>query len=140
VGLVDVLPTLIELAGLPNDRQLDGRSIAAAMRSGPLAEQDYLAEVQDRVPLSSGFDVTAVAAYSGDLKLVLGDDGARLYELDADPNGETPLRQSAWPEAAGPLAVAAARHRDIASEMKPGDREALSRDVEEELRALGYLR
>ena len=108
-----------------------------ALRGEALSERLYFAEMQNTVRKGWGFDETAVAGYSRDLKLVIGREDERLYALESDPNANTPVERNAWPDAARPLEVATAQHRNR-SGSKPA--EQLSPDVERELRALGYIR
>lgn len=76
VGLIDLLPTLLELAGIPDrpaiDARLVGRSLAPALVGGELDERIYFAEMQNQIREGWAFDETAVAGYMGDLKLVVG--------------------------------------------------------------------
>jgi arylsulfatase len=138
VGLVDLAPTVLELAGAALDEaqiaQLDGRSIAAAVRGETLAERPYHAEVQNQVQGSWEFDPTLVAAYASDLKLVIGHDGMWLYDLESDQRALTPLDRP-WPESSLELTRAARRHRDGLAPTAPTEIEP---DVEKELRELGY--
>ncbi len=140
VGLVDLAPTVLELAGAPLTQaeiaKLDGRSIAAALRGERLAELTYHAEVQNQIRGSWEFDPTVVAAYAGRLKLVIGRGGTSLFDLEADDQEQTPLGRP-WPEPFVELDRAAQRHRAALSATPPTEIEP---DVADELRALGYVR
>ena len=82
VGLVDVLPTLLDLAGLPPTREGDrGRSLVPLMRRPGAATRPIYAEVLGMRSLRSG-----------DRKLIRYADGSiEYYDLAADPGERTPL-------------------------------------------------
>jgi len=93
--VLDVVPTLLELAGLPPDPALPGRSLLPALR-------------EPAVPLRAaeeglGYELSGNSAYfQGRWKLVRnlppgGDGQWHLYDLQADP-GETRDLQSTQPE------------------------------------------
>lgn len=81
-GLVDVLPTLLDLLSLPPIPDAQGRSLADALRGGPLPETAVFAQA-----VKSGPEQQAV--YRGGYKLeqVLGREAVedRLYTIAEDP-------------------------------------------------------
>lgn len=97
VRLVDVAPTLLELAGLswpPAAPAMDGASLLPALRGEPLEDRPAFAETDSRGSLRSGLPGPLRAWREPELKLVLtdpfSDAGGRywLFDLVADP-GET---------------------------------------------------
>jgi arylsulfatase A-like enzyme len=77
VGLIDLYPTLVELAGLPEQPGLDGASFAAALRDPALP--------WDRVALST-YGPGNHAVRSRRFRYVRYQDGGEeLYDHDADP-------------------------------------------------------
>lgn len=82
-GLIDLAPTLLELAGFEVPRDLEGRSLAALLRGQRPSGEGYAfaAMIRDRsVPEER------VAVVRGRWKLIRGPHGVELYDLDADPN------------------------------------------------------
>ena len=131
VSLVDVGPTLVELAGLPAWGEVSGRSFA-----GVLAGR----EDDGRAALIETERARAVRTATG--KLILPRGGApEFYDLATDPGERHNLAEAAC---AGPCREHLARLRRIDAELRPpalaegaGARPA-PEDVED-LRALGYL-
>ena len=135
VETVDLMPTLLELAGVPLPPGLEGRSLAETVRRGAapgprpgLAHSPFWGEQR--------------ALVEGDLHLVLTLDRARieLYDHRADPLEQVDLA-GARPREAERLVramrarVAALPGRSVASNVS-----GLPPEVEATLRALGYLR
>ncbi len=83
VAMIDVLPTLLELAGLPPAEVSQGRSLAAALRGGTLPRAPVLFD-EVRVDEASG-------ALVGNLELIDGRWGASL-EVGPVPDGADPAR------------------------------------------------
>lgn len=84
VSLLDLAPTLVELGGgsVYDDGELDGRSLARALRGDPLPPRDVAIEY-----LAEGVRSPQVTLVRGDLKLIrtLGEPDL-LYDLAADPD------------------------------------------------------
>jgi arylsulfatase A-like enzyme len=76
VGLVDVAPTLLELLGVPPSLRMQGRSLAATLGGGTLADAPVYSEIGRKKAIVSGND-----------KLIcdLETDSCALYDLAADP-------------------------------------------------------
>ncbi|GAB4173757.1 MAG: sulfatase [Wenzhouxiangellaceae bacterium] len=140
VGLIDVAPTLLALAGLPHD-SLPGSNLLDLAPDGERLEP-YLSEVEQRSSQTefrpAWFDDEALAVYFGDYKLVDQEGQQRLYRIDpvwgqkiapADP-GELNETVRLW------LLDLMDDYRNgrLQSERAPLDDEAL-----ESLRSLGYI-
>ncbi|HEX2679938.1 MAG TPA: choline-sulfatase, partial [Candidatus Dormibacteraeota bacterium] len=86
VSLLDLGPTLVDLAGGPTDKSLDGSSMVPLLRGGGddrTIVSEYLAE---------GAIAPAVMVRKGALKrIVSGPDPDQLYDLDEDPHELTNL-------------------------------------------------
>ena len=134
VGLVDVMPTLLERLEIAAPHEMQGRSLGAALAGEPIRQALYFGEARVPAPSSNrggAASAESVAAWRGDEKVVLHRKGPRRFDLAADP-GE------ARPElvASGPLVTAAEAHR---SGVAPEADAPLDEETREELRALGYL-
>jgi arylsulfatase len=138
VGLADLGPTLLELAGVEPPPGATARSLLAPRdpREAPFAFGEQL----------DNHAVRTLSWYAreGRFKLILDGSGAKLYDLDADP-GETTDVRAAHPAQALTLE---ARLRTHSPSLRPGAKpatpaaEALREKEREELdaalRALGY--
>jgi choline-sulfatase len=82
VSLLDLAPTLVELAGGAADADLDGRSLAGALQGVPLPPRDVAVEY-----LAEGVRSPQVLLVRGSLKLIRthGEPDV-LYDLDDDPD------------------------------------------------------
>ena len=136
VGIVDLMPTLLELLGCEVPQDLDGRSLADAVRGRPLAEQIYFAEVEEETRPDLDRDTAAVALHHGSLKGVLRQGRFLTYDLERDPDELHPLAPHQLPDGTAELERLATgyhpHHEGAPTQPAP--------EVAEELRALGYLR
>lgn len=155
VSLIDVLPTLLELAGVPAPPALDGRSLVPALRGGGLPpERTLFAEARARlrwVPPAPGrsehWNPPLVAVRSPHTKFVvhrpetgearppvrydLDDDALEEHPRPLDPEElRTTLKRVDDYLAGSPRA---------AERRPPDDPSSLDPDLRERLRALGYL-
>lgn len=147
VGLVDVLPTVLDLAGLPPPEEAHGLSLAPLLRRGPGAEA-LARRLEDRALLAHRMKRDAEteehtwAVLQGRWKLVQGREGTALFDLKTDP-GEQRDRSAERPEVRARLEARldALRRRGLPG----GDREGhtatveMDRETLENLRALGYV-
>ena len=133
VGLVDVLPTVLELLGLPPAEDLDGRSLVPLLRGGDgagfpehrLAELSWLADLECLVGPEEHLIVDRAS-------------GAELYyDLARDPRATRPLpddpRRAVLREELERLRAELAGRRRAAER-----RAALSEEERADLRGLGY--
>lgn len=140
---IDLAPTLLELAGLPADDGLPGRSLLAEISGGGgAADRD----ARTAFATLDRRGVRGAAAVRAQWKLLFREQSGKallrppfeLYALSSDPGErrslvvERPLRRR-WLE--GQLATVEARHRATG----PRTGAEIDRELEERLRALGYL-
>jgi len=144
VGLIDLHPTLLELAGLPIPDATEGRSLAPALRGEPLGTRPYFAEIRSKPgpqPREQSFFAVGpppyeVAAFRDRFKFLVGSDGSALFDLEADPGETRPLDRTQAAEAYDGLARLARRY---AVEEPPTETsQPIPESVAEGLRALGY--
>lgn len=139
VGLIDIAPTILALAGLPAD-DLPGRDLLAPEPSA--RPELYLAETEQRSSQTEfrpeNFDDEALAAYFDDYKLVDQDGRQRLYRVD-----ET------WGQHVEPITLDALheslriwlmdRMQDYRDGRSDSERARLDDEAIEQLRSLGYI-
>lgn len=91
-GLIDLAPTLLELAGFEVPTELEGRSLAELLRGQRPSGEGYAfaAMIRDRSVAEE-----RVALIRGRWKLVRGPNGFELYDLEADPGEQRNLAGSA---------------------------------------------
>ncbi len=135
-GLVDLTPTILEWLGFEPPGNVDGRSLAGALRGEPLTSATYFAEV--RVPSDPGAGTDPLAnrlngavAWRDNRKVVVTEDEARLFDLETDPREVSPLAPGRTEE----LVAAARAHAE--GPLPRAD--ALDDKTARELRALGYI-
>ncbi|MDT8410258.1 MAG: sulfatase [Wenzhouxiangellaceae bacterium] len=139
VGLIDLAPTLLSLAGLPSE-DLPGRNLMQIDESDePVI---YLSEVEQRSTDTAfrpeNFDDQALAVYFGDYKLVDQDGELRLFRIgsewghDIEPVGLDGLHESmqVW------LTDYMDAYRDGSMTSQQAD---LNDEAIEHLRSLGYI-
>jgi arylsulfatase A-like enzyme len=81
VGLVDVAPTLLALAGVPIPAEAEGRSLVPALAGEAMEARPVYSESLYRVPQA----LKAVRAEGYKLILDAGNGSVELYDLEADP-------------------------------------------------------
>jgi len=87
VGLLDLAPTLAEVAGASLPPEVEGQSLLPALQGQALAERPVYSESLYRVPHE------LKALRQGDLKLIyhVDDDRFALYDLSVDPEEQVDL-------------------------------------------------
>ena len=135
VSQVDLLPTVLELLGLPAAPGLDGVSLAPALAggAGPAAERPIYGE--SLVPYYTYGWARLHTLRRGRWKLVQGA-GLELYDLENDP-GELDDLAGSEPQRAARLERELAEL--LAGEAAPVEAAAGDRELEARLRGLGYL-
>lgn len=139
VGLVDLVPTLLDRLGLPGQEGLDGRSLAGAMAGERLPDALYFSEARELADnrRSSADDAAAIAVFSGRLKAIWRPSGMMVFDLERDP-GELGGAHSPVPAAErAALEAAVATYRERARYAGPPT--DLTEEAVRELRALGYV-
>ncbi len=144
VSLVDVAPTILEIAGLPPAFPSQGRSLLDAMRGDPLQGHPV------RFAEGQVDDIRLVMARTPDRKWIWREDRPELevYELDTDPGETRPRFEGPEETSTGRALIEsylalrpAPRGRvgeDVNGESNQ-DETSLSPDVREKLEALGYV-
>jgi arylsulfatase A-like enzyme len=132
VGLIDVMPTLLELTSLPPAPQVQGRSLVSLMQGEKAGERWIFTESAE-----------AVAVRSGTHKLIRFHDGRQeFYELESDPGEQLP-NTGPCVDRCAQLAEQLVGHQQAMSELRKlsqeGETAILDEKELEELRSLGYL-
>ncbi|UCE84559.1 MAG: sulfatase, partial [Deltaproteobacteria bacterium] len=138
VSSVDVLPTVLDVLGLPIPDRVEGRSLAPG---APPRDRIVLAESYPGALLHRAhprFRRVARAVFAGDLKLIATTAGGReLYDLSRDPAERNDLYDAAAPPHALERALEAwLAGRAAAPRGSAGRPDA---EMRARLRALGYL-
>jgi len=136
VSVVDVLPTLLDLLGLPAPVEIPGVSLVGALRGAPPPRgRALLAETLHPFDLYAWSPLAAVRA---DAWKLVRSPAPELYDLAADPGEARNLLSDRADEAARLAAVLDETRRRW--ERAPGEAApALSEEEEAKLRSLGYL-
>ncbi|MBW2279985.1 MAG: sulfatase [Deltaproteobacteria bacterium] len=157
VGLIDMLPTVLELAGLPPSRQAHGRSLAPLLRGEPTDPETWMSRTiyseawQTHAATLKWFQVLqpTFAVRLGHRKLIRyrEPDGFRYvyYDLAQDPREERDLYPQ-MPGLAVDLRQLIDRYEAISEELRAAlqsggaaDEDEIDPEREEKLRALGYI-
>jgi nicotinamide-nucleotide amidase len=146
---IDVLPTLLDLVGLPPLPEVDGESVAEAVRAGrPLNRAvDRATLYADRAkPRSAPFRALRTPSFllQEDGEGAGGERGVlTLWDVQSDPLARSPLQDAAAAETAGRLAglLDAWVSQQQALVGRLGDRPLAPQDAAdlERLQALGYV-
>jgi len=164
VAHVDLLPTVLELLGIPPPAWAEGRSLAGVLAGrepeSALAGRTLFSETRSKLALAAErrvipFEAPAFMVREGSRKLLRYPDGAggfryELYDVSADPKEQHDLYPSEAETAAGLRAVLDAyestgrAHREridstVGGGGAPQESAPLDPGQEEKLRALGYL-
>jgi len=128
-GLIDIVPTALDLLGLDVPEGLDGRSLRETWASGAAPERTLL--LRTNFPTGGG---VRLGARTSTEKLILypEDDRVEFYRLTSDPNEHTPMPPDENAEGLK-------RRLEETLEAGKGDGVRLSAEEVEQLRALGYL-
>lgn len=134
-GLIDVAPTLCELAGIEAPRAFAGHSLVPALRGEAVPSRPQLAH-------GNFWGEPLTSWTSGRWKLIVIPDGAgerlELYDLDADPLERTDL-SATDPERASALRAELTAVTTHLAARAAGEDVELDEAMRARLRALGYL-
>lgn len=136
VGLVDVLPTVLDALGLEVPEDVEGRSLLPGLRAGSVPEAPLLSELR----LFEGFHADGIVDDSWKLIVDRSNERRLLFDLREDP-GEAHDLASEHPDRVERLErrLEAMRARARASAPAPPAEFEPSEALRERLRALGYV-
>lgn len=134
---IDVMPTVLELLGLPGHAGARGRSLVPLFASNPDQEECSAVPILAESP-AYGPDARSVT-WKGRKLIELSGGGELLFDLREDPGERVNLADRQPHLAEGLRAI---RERELAGSERPVRSESIPLDEEtkRELRALGYLR
>jgi arylsulfatase A-like enzyme len=136
VSLVDLPPTILELAGLPPLGDIDGESQVARIRGGP---EDLDRVVYAYAPAIPGFHEDQIVARTSTTKWILTQSTPPhlvAYDLVADPGEQHPLEDPALIARGRALL---ARYQGLSAKATAPVPVPISEKTREQMRALGYL-
>lgn len=130
VGLIDVLPTLLDLAGLESGGGgMQGRSLVPLLRGGSLQPRSVYADTERIRSLTDG-----------DRKLILFPDGrSEFFDLRSDPEEQHPLPCEGECRTLADELGAIVSLAEASLDASGDEAVELDEDDLERLRALGYL-
>ena len=134
-SLVDVVPTVLDLAGLPAPAVCDGESQVARIRGGP---EDMERTVFAEVDVGPRNPYRRVACHTGDTKWIRSDStppSLVAFDLRTDAREQRPLEAPALVERGR---VAIAWYETLGQEGRSATPEPVDPAMQERLRALGY--
>jgi len=150
VGIVDVLPTVAGLAGVPAPKGLSGRDLSGVARGDENAPTDYLTELVVFPPGDGAAPLFHLGLWTGDEHALVHSGGGaatriETFDLASNPSevgagAAVPAGSEAAREIAGRLDVLRARTRASREKAPPrgGTAEPLSAEDLAELAAMGY--
>jgi len=156
VRLVDLVPTILEEAGVSyEENDFDGRSLRPILEGREKADRHFVAELAPNVTQTHNREAAAVN--DGRLKMIVNrpptlEDIAyyssllpsvpsmELYDLAADPGEKS--NNLGRPDRAASARALAERAEALLKGMKnrPGEKMKMPKDLEDRLRALGYIK
>jgi arylsulfatase A-like enzyme len=133
VSLIDIAPTLLDIAGIEAPASFSGRSLKPALEGEPLSDVPVIAEL-----FEGGNEPPRhrLAVIRGSVKIIEDMDGSlHRFDLRRDPRQRNPLAADSdhLSRLSGDWAPVIARARETPTEAPP-----LSPETREQLRALGY--
>ncbi len=146
VELIDVAPTLAELAGASFGEGVDGRSLAATLTgAAPFAERPGFSELQsawgecERLKLGSDCRLDQVAVRHNGMRLISSMQPAftRLYDLASDPDEKVDVAESR-PADKSALENLVRAYREGKTATAPETKPNIDAATRERLRSLGY--
>ena len=135
VRLIDVAPTILELAGVPPHARLNGRTLLETIGRGVSSERVAFCEFDERTKFE--------AVRTGEHKLIrrLEDGGVELYHLVDDPDERRSKTQPGDLVAADMTALHSTWREDMAKEREGVGRfiPEVNATLIEQMRLLGYM-
>lgn len=147
VGLVDVLPTILQVVGVPEPTELQGESLLGMMTEAPSADAGSSLPpeaTQDRPAYSEtdyprlAFGWSSLRALRAGKYLYIDAPRPELYDLSADPKAEHNLSATAA-AVTGTLAAQLAALREKTSTAREAPTLAADPLAQQQLAALGYI-
>lgn len=147
VSLLDVAPTILELAGAGREGRFSGSSLVPLLRpegraarladAGPTA--DLILELQAKREGSMDLRSHAAAIVRGERKVLVGPDGQiTSYDLARDPAEQAPRVGGTSQEDARLVDALRRARAQLAEEASGAERHELDEETREALRELGY--
>jgi arylsulfatase A-like enzyme len=140
VSVVSVMPTLLDLLGLPGHEALHGPSLAPVLRGAEPTPQTLFAEVDFLPVFDPNKRAAKKAVIHGGFKLIRDERSGvlELYDLDADPEERRDLASSRPERVRRMLRLLEERADAAGRGALPARAREPSLDELERLRALGY--
>jgi len=136
VSLLDLLPTVLSFAGLPEPSGAVGRDLSPLLGPGS-ADGSRPGWSGGRHFVSEGLGSLSVR--SGNYKMIRTRDTTEYFDLQADPRETNPLTQSECGTPCDELLVSARGYLAMETVVDPNTGSVLSEDQIEHLESLGYL-
>jgi arylsulfatase A-like enzyme len=137
--LLDVMPTVLELLGVPAPAGLQGRSLAPLLRDGPAAAPPPAISEYNNRAIGRIFE----SVRDGDAAYIVDRDAEQLFDLRTDPREQRNVAASAppaLPALRGELGRWREACRPLAARLGPsGPGVAVDAETAARLKALGYL-
>ncbi len=142
VGVIDLMPTVLDLLDIESPEAVQGRSLVSAIRGGPVGEAVYFSEVRIPDPRTVKDQISErvadpIAVFEGQFKLVFDSEPRALYDLNLDPQESSPVSSGNTAAIAERMRLRASQFQEAAAGAFsiPDDMDA---EVLKELQALGY--
>lgn len=139
VSHIDLLPTILEWLRIPDSVARSGRSLSPLVASPPaaFAEEPVVSETfRPEAPV----DLKALVASGRKLIFAPADNGVQLFDLASDPEERDDLANRDSATAAYFSQRLGARLAEARQRAIPPERQAITEEEIQRLRALGYLR
>ncbi len=137
VGLIDLLPTILELYGLGADKSVHGRSLVPFLRPGGRSPAPRPFYVESLYGMEERGWAPLTGIVEGDLKF-LSLPRPELYDLRRDP-GEKENIHDRRPDLAGPMRRKLTEIASSRAEVRSAAGRELTAEDIRQLRSLGYL-
>ncbi len=139
VGIADIAPTLLDLAGLNIPTGLQGISLVPAIFGRPTEPRVYISEARKGANADSKDSRMELALYEGNVKVVRKLTGVQVYDLANDAGENKPVPADWNPTLRGRVHKLMEAYDQIESGERSVKLEELDKASIQELRALGYI-